>query len=167
MLGWPRTWTLPAVQAGLAIAVMMGASSEPRAETPFITKTPEQIQEETQQGNIPTQTILFGNPSKPGLYVVRVHFPAGKHSNPHSHSQDRQITVIKGTWWMGTGNTLDFNKSVPLKAGSYAYHPAGGIHWDGAGPDEDATVQIIGIGPVTTDAVPLPAESPGYWPQPK
>jgi len=30
------------------------------------------------------------------------------------------------------------------------FHPAGGIHWDGAAGDEDAVVQIIGNGPVET-----------------
>jgi len=34
------------------------------------------------------------------------------------------VTVIKGTWYAGTGDTFDVNKAVPLRAGSYMYHPA-------------------------------------------
>jgi quercetin dioxygenase-like cupin family protein len=97
---------------------------------------------------------------------VRVKFPPGAHSNPHFHSQDRHATVIKGVWWNGVGEELDFNKAVAMQTGSYVLHPAGAVHWDGAG-DEEAIVQIIGIGPVET--VPLgPAGAPtGYWPKPK
>ena len=114
----------------------------------------------------PDQAVLFGDPSKPGMYVIRVKFPPGTHSNPHHHSQDRHVTVIKGIWWMGVGDKLDFKKAVPMKAGSYAFHPAGAVHWDGAG-DEEAIVQIIGMGPVDTVQVGAAGEPPGYWPTPK
>ena len=38
---------------------------------------------------------------------------------------------------------------VPMKAGSFVFHPAFGHHYDGA-KDEPATVRIMGMGPVTT-----------------
>ena len=41
---------------------------------------------------------------------------------------------------------------IPMKAGSYVFHPANGHHFDGT-KTEDATVQIIGMGPVTTTRV--------------
>ncbi|WOJ90914.1 cupin domain-containing protein [Methylocapsa polymorpha] len=132
----------------------------------FIRMTPEQIPFKSPFGVGPQQAVLFGDPSKPGVYVVRNRFPPGAHSNPHFHSQDRHVTVIKGTWWMGVGEELDFNKAAPMKTGSYVLHPAGAVHWDGAG-DEEVIVQIVGIGPVET--VPVgPAGAPtGYWPKPK
>ena len=77
---------------------------------------------------------------------------AGVHSAPHFRSQYRHATVIKGVWWTGIGPELDFNRAVPLKAGSYMFHPAGGVHWDGAG-DEEVVVQIVGEGPVETTPV--------------
>jgi len=42
--------------------------------------------------------------------------------------------------------------STPLKAGSFVVHPAFGHHYDGA-KDEEAIVQIMGMGSVKT--VPL------------
>jgi quercetin dioxygenase-like cupin family protein len=115
----------------------------------------------------PQQALLFGDPSKPGVYVIRVRFPPGFHSNPHFHSQDRHATVIKGTWWNGTGEELDFNKAKPIKTGSYVLHPAGGVHWDGAG-DEETIIQIVGIGPVETTPVgPQPDPAKTHWPSPK
>lgn len=93
---------------------------------------------------------LQGSPSKPGLYVVRVRFPPHVMDMPHSHSTDRHVTVISGTWTAGAGPDFDPAKATHLKAGSYMLHPANGVHWDGAATDEEAVVQIIGMGPVTT-----------------
>ena len=36
------------------------------------------------------------------MYVVRNISPAGIMSTPHSHSRDRFVTVIKGTWYVVT-----------------------------------------------------------------
>ncbi len=114
----------------------------------------------------PEQAVLFGDPSKPGLYVIRVRFPPGAHSNPHFHSKDRHATVLKGVWWNGNGEELDFNKAVPMTAGSYVLHPSGGVHWDGAG-DEEVIVQIVGEGPVETTQIGPTGAPQGYWPKPK
>ncbi len=86
------------------------------------------------------------------MYVVRLTFPPGQGSRPHFHGQDRFITVIKGTWWVALGpgsEVYDPSRMVPMKAGSFVKHPAGGHHYDGA-RDEEVVVQIIGMGPVTT-----------------
>jgi len=95
--------------------------------------------------------VLYGDPTQIGTYVIRVHFPAGIMDLPHSHSGDRHVTVIKGEWMVGTGLSFDPLKAKTLSAGSYMFHPADGVHWDGAAGDEDAIVQIIGNGPVTTE----------------
>ncbi|HET6566167.1 MAG TPA: cupin domain-containing protein [Xanthomonadales bacterium] len=94
--------------------------------------------------------VVFGDPAQAGTYVIRVRFPAGVMDLPHSHSGDRHVTVLEGTWHAGTGPDFDVASATPLPAGSYMFHPAGGIHWDGAAGDEDAVVQIIGNGPVET-----------------
>ena len=40
-----------------------------------------------------------------------------------------------------------------LPAGSYMFHPAGGVHWDGSNSDDTVIVQIIGEGPVTSEDI--------------
>lgn len=97
-----------------------------------------------------TYAVVYGDPSKAGTYVIRVRFPAGVMDLPHSHSADRHVTVLQGIWYAGTGADFDPAQAVPLSAGSYMFHPAGGIHWDGAAGNEDVIVQIIGTGPVET-----------------
>ena len=46
---------------------------------------------------------LAGNPGEPGLYVVRAKFAPHTMSRPHWHPEARCVTVLKGTWWAGTG----------------------------------------------------------------
>jgi quercetin dioxygenase-like cupin family protein len=95
-------------------------------------------------------SVVYGDPAKAGTYVIRVRFPAGVMDLPHSHSADRHVTVLEGTWHAGTGPNFDASSAAALGAGTYMFHPAGGVHWDGAAGDEDAVVQIIGNGPVAT-----------------
>ncbi|MCW5626837.1 MAG: cupin domain-containing protein, partial [Burkholderiales bacterium] len=42
--------------------------------------------------------VVEGNPKKAGPYVIRVKFAPGTMSMPHTHPEDRLVTVIKGTW---------------------------------------------------------------------
>ena len=49
------------------------------------------------------QAVLHGDPTKPGLYIVMNRFKPGNFSKPHFHPNDRFITVVSGTWWVGTG----------------------------------------------------------------
>lgn len=95
------------------------------------------------------RAVIAGDPSQPGLYVIRVKFPAGTMSRNHWHREDRHATVISGTWWTGTGDEFEPDKTIGLKPGSYMKHPGGAHHFDGA-KDEDAVVQIVGIGPSET-----------------
>jgi len=92
------------------------------------------------------ESVLYGDPSKPGLYIVLTKWTPGKMSRPHFHPNDRYITVISGTWWAGKGPKFDPNSTTPLGPGSYMLHPAGEIHYDGA-KDVEAIVEIKGIGP--------------------
>ena len=95
------------------------------------------------------QAIVYGEPSKPGVYIVLAKWPPGTGSRPHSHSTDRLVTVISGTWWVGTGDKYDVDTMVAMKAGSFIRHIADGIHYDQA-KDEEVMVQIVGMGPVIT-----------------
>ena len=98
------------------------------------------------------QAVLAGDPSKPGLYVVMVKWLPGGMSRPHFHPNDRFITVLKGTWWVATGNKADRDNMVPMPTGSFVTHFGKQVHWDGA-KDEEAWVLIVGDGPGTLTLV--------------
>jgi hypothetical protein len=92
--------------------------------------------------------VLLGDPSKEGLYIVLVRWHAGHMSHPHFHPNDRFITVISGTWWVGTGTKFDPDATVPMPAGSYVVHYGKQVHYDGA-KDGDCVLEIVGEGPAT------------------
>src|SRR5262249_40829559 len=77
-------------------------------------------------------------------------------SRPHFHPNDRFITVLNGTWWMGSGATFDPDNSVPLPAGTFVTHFGKQVHWDGA-KAEDASLLIFGDGPGTSTQVEFAA----------
>ena len=100
------------------------------------------------------QAILQGDPTKPGLYIVLNRFKPGNFSKPHFHPNDRFITVVKGTWWVATGNKDDKSQMVAMPTGSFVKHFGKEVHWDGA-KDEEAWVLIVGEGPGTSTPVEI------------
>jgi hypothetical protein len=98
--------------------------------------------------------VVQGDPSKPGLYIVLVKWTPHHMSHPHWHPNDRFITVLSGTWWVGTGPQFDPDKTLPMPAGSFVTHFGKQIHYDGA-KDSEAVLEIVGEGPATA----TPAEA--------
>ena len=111
-------------------------------------------------------TTVFGDPSKPGMYVIRNRFAPGITSRPHFHDQDRFVTVIKGTWWTDEGDVFRPDKMVPIKQGGFMYHPANYHHYDGSQGDEEVVVQIMGMGPVKTVQTEVDANGNPVRPKP-
>jgi hypothetical protein len=92
--------------------------------------------------------VLQGDPSKPGPYIMLIKWTPHHMSHPHWHPNDRFITVISGTWWVGTGAKFDPDKTVPFPTGSFVTHFGKQIHYDGA-KDSEAVLEIVGQGPAT------------------
>ena len=69
-------------------------------------------------------------------------------SMPHFHDNDRFVTVLEGTFSVGTGK-FDQQRTVPLRAGSFVRDIARGIHFEGT-KDDGATLYVVGIGPSLT-----------------
>ena len=93
---------------------------------------------------------VFGSANQTGFYMTRNRFGPNQTSRPHYHTMDRWVTVIKGTWYGGTGKVFRPKEMVPMPAGSVMYHPAYFIHYDGSQDGTETVVQIMGYGPVTT-----------------
>jgi len=131
-----------------------GSSSRAADDPPFVRITPAEVRWQAIPGGHGAQmATLLGDPAKTGMYVIRVRFPPHLMSAPHWHPHGRYVTVLEGTWYAGTGDTFDVARAVPLKPGSFMFHPAKATHWDGSAGDEPVIVQIIGEGPGTTTPV--------------
>ena len=50
--------------------------------------------------------VLAGDPNKKGLFTVRLQTPAGYKVPPHTHPTSEHITVISGTFNIGTEISL-------------------------------------------------------------
>jgi hypothetical protein len=90
--------------------------------------------------------ILFGDPSKPGLYVQVTKRNPNVWSQPHSHKNERFITVLAGTFLIGTGAKFDKNNTVAVGPGGVVHDIPNQMHYDGTGP-EGATLEFIAMGP--------------------
>ena len=90
--------------------------------------------------------VLAGDPDKAGPYVIRLRWLPGNMSRPHFHPNDRHFVVVEGTWWLGAGEKYDPDHTVPAGPGTYVFHKAGAIHYDGA-KKEPVVIQVWGMGP--------------------
>jgi quercetin dioxygenase-like cupin family protein len=146
-----RCWVAAPIVAGV---LSIGSAAAVELDTKaLIYQLPDQLKWRDPLGTAGVnQAILQGDPTKPGLYVVLNRFRPGNFSRPHFHPNDRFITVVKGTWWVATGNKFDTNNMVPMPTGSFVTHYGKQVHWDGA-KDEEAWVLIVGEGPATTTRV--------------
>ena len=95
---------------------------------------PDQIEWKGRPGSGIQSALLYGDPSKPGLYVQLLKRGPDNWTEPHSHPNDRVITVLAGTMLVGTGSKLDRNNTVAVKAGGHIRDFANQMHYDGTGP---------------------------------
>jgi quercetin dioxygenase-like cupin family protein len=138
----------------LALLASCGLTRAAELNPAAVTYIPlDKIQWKKTPGGGNENAVLVGDPAKEGLYVVVNKWLKGNHfSRPHFHPNDRFITVLKGTWWVGTGNKFDPANTVPMPAGTIVTHYGKQVHWDGA-KDEDAILLIVGMGPATSTRV--------------
>jgi quercetin dioxygenase-like cupin family protein len=140
----------PAAFAGLLVALgsLTAADLNPAA---IKIELPAQLKWTTSASGA-HQAVLFGDPDKPGMYIILVKWDPGKMSHPHTHPHDRLVTVISGTWWVGTGTKFDPPSTKPVPPGSFVTHFAKQAHYDGA-KDGEVILQIVGEGPETSTNV--------------
>jgi quercetin dioxygenase-like cupin family protein len=89
--------------------------------------------------------VLFGDPSKEGLFALRLKLPEGYSVPPHTHPVDEAVTVISGTFSLGMGEAADQSKAQSLPAGSFFVLPPGTAHY--VFIDEETVIQISTNGP--------------------
>ena len=139
--------------ASLVLALAMPGHAAELNPAALVYQLPDQIRWNAPSPEGVQNAVFMGDPSKSGLYVQRTKWLKGNHfSRQHFHPNDRFITVIKGTWWVATGNKFDKENTVPMPAGTFVTHFAKQVHWDGA-KDEETWLLIVGQGPATLTLV--------------
>lgn len=89
--------------------------------------------------------IVRGDPSKEGMYIVRLKVPAGFQIPAHTHPNDENVTVLSGSFNIGTGAKLDTSKGTRVTVGGYSFVAKGMQHY--AWFTEDTVLQLHGMGP--------------------
>ena len=139
-------------QVGVALPQIGGLMALYGAEAATIDREardfslPEQFEWKDTPGSARKTATLFGDPSKPGLYVQVTKRGPNTWSQPHSHPNERFITVLAGTFLIGTGAKFDKNNTVAVGPGGVVHDIPNRMHYDGTGP-EGATLEFIAMGP--------------------
>jgi quercetin dioxygenase-like cupin family protein len=95
--------------------------------------------------------VISGDPTQPGIYVVRAKYAAGGKAMPHTHPDTRYDTVLSGELYFGFAETFDTSKAKLYPAGAQITVPANTPHfaWVQSG---EAVLQEVGVGPSGTAA---------------
>jgi hypothetical protein len=139
---------LTAIWVGCVTAAVFGQTSQQQAPArPLLDEKHLTMQIEQVAPN--ATTPILGDPAKQGLYVLRNQLTPNTKVRPRYFDQDRVVTVLKGTWWVGQGEMFKPEKLVPVREGGVMYLPANMKHYEVAG-SSDVVLQIVGNGPVTS-----------------
>jgi quercetin dioxygenase-like cupin family protein len=93
---------------------------------------------------------VYGDPSQAGIYVQFVRRPPNSWSTAHRHPNDQFVWVMGGRMYIGTGSSVDKDKTVGMPKGSYIRDFANGTHYEGT-KDEDLWVLVVGMGPAAPE----------------
>ena len=91
------------------------------------------------------RAVLYGDPSKPEQFAIRLKFPKGYRVLPHRHPVPEIVTVISGVVRLGMGEVADESKTKAYPAGSFVAIEPGMAHF--AFNDEETVVQTNSVGP--------------------
>lgn len=90
--------------------------------------------------------LILGDPSKAGVFIAWLKFPANYPIPPHTHPYTEVVTVLKGKLGNGMGEKFDKTTGEMLKAGDSFVLPAGHAHYLWT-TDEETIVELIATGP--------------------
>jgi quercetin dioxygenase-like cupin family protein len=90
--------------------------------------------------------VLHGDPTKPGLFILRAKFPPNYVVPPHTHPGFETVTVLSGAMGSGMGEKADLPKGKMLKAGGMLALPANHAHYVWT-TDEETIIQVAAVGP--------------------
>lgn len=143
----------------LLIALLVGVTSAPAQQGQHLIVTSDALK----WVDPPTfpgakLAVVQGDPSKEGLFVYRVKFPANYKVAPHFHKASENVTVLSGVFFIGMGEKFDQGSAKELPVGGFVSIPPTHRHFAWAGGQE-TLVQVHGVGPTDITFV-NPADDP-------
>ena len=132
-----------------------GVSASAQAQTTgtSVLKLPQDIEFKGPPGK-PQTAVLYGDPTKAGVFVTRVKFPSGFKDLPHWHPDElRTVAVLSGTLYFANGEKWDESKFKAYPAGTFYSEPSKRPHYTWA-KDGEVILQITGVGPSGKTFIP-------------
>ena len=146
--------------AAATVAIVLALPGMARAGDAHKIVSPGEIKWAPGPASIPPgaqAAVLYGDPSKEGLFALRLKLPKGYAIPPHTHPKPEVVTVITGTFRLGMGEKADKSRAQALPAGSFLALSPGMAHF--ASADEDTVIQLNSTGPWSLTYV-NPADDP-------
>jgi quercetin dioxygenase-like cupin family protein len=140
-----------------AVALTVAAHAQ---DTTFIVHKPDQLKWQPAPASLPPGAqvaVLRGDPTKPGIFTMRLKFPAGYVVMPHWHTQDEHITVISGELKIGMGDKANRAETTSVLPGSLMVMPKTHHHFGYF--DKETVLQLHGISPWVVNYI-NPADDP-------
>ena len=135
------------MSAGIIVLSAYPAPAQPTGGTHSI-MAPSQIKWGPAPPSLPPgaqAAVLYGDPAKDGLFVLRLRLPAGYRIPPHTHPRAETVTVVSGAVHIGMGKKADPKAARRLPAGSFFAFDPGMAHY--AQVKEATVVQLSSTGP--------------------
>ena len=142
-------------KACVIVALVTGIPVAAHAQsTEPVVKLPNDIEFKAPVGPGSWHAIVYGDPTKPGVYVMRNKFPSGFKVMPHWHPDEwRTVVVLSGTLYFGVGEQWDDSKLKAYPAGTFYSEPPKTPHYAWA-KDGEVILQVTGMGPTGTTLIP-------------
>jgi quercetin dioxygenase-like cupin family protein len=157
LLPWPShcvEGSMTRYKSFLLLAAITGIAAGAYAQSTAVVKLPNEIEFKAPLGPGAQQAVLYGDPTKPGVYVQRVKFPAGLKVMPHWHPDEwRTAVVLSGTLYFGVGEQWDESKLKAYPTGTFYSEPPKTPHFLWA-KDGEVIIQTTGMGPSATNMIP-------------
>ena len=150
--------TLAALSTTLVLTCL-GASAGWAQSSPHMMVTPDELKW-TDVPSLPAGgkiAVIEGPLNEAVPFTFRLKFPANYQIPAHWHPAIEHVTVISGTFNMGTGDKLERSKTKALSAGGVAIMQPKTNHF--AWTTGETIVQVHGVGPWAITYV-NPADDP-------
>lgn len=95
--------------------------------------------------------VLYGDPAKEGLFVLRLRLPKGYKIPPHTHPKPEIVTVVSGAFHVGMGSKANPKQARRLPPGSFFAFAPGMAHY--AHVQDETVVQLSSTGPWTINYI--------------
>src|SRR6266536_1375697 len=133
-------------KACIVLAIVPGISVGNYAQTTHpVVKFPNDMEFKAPLSLGPQNAVLYGDPTKAGVYVQRTKLAPGLKVMPHWHPDEwRTAVVLSGTLYFGVGEQWDESKLKAYPAGTFYSEPPKTPHYVWA-KDGEVILQTTGM----------------------